>query len=406
MHARSGREYRKDGKVVWRGDLGDVAFRQSANSIFGEHFVTERINHVVEQFQFAIAPARFRSIVGQVSQQNSMAIIATGTQSFENGVLTTRAVSPYSPGQDSVVLFTATFTEGAGEGTYQRYGLFTDSGYYVGFEGNLFGVTLKDEHSDDIFVPQSEFNLDKLDGTGQSGFNLVHRNMNIYRLNFGWLGIAPVIWEIYGGFDTGWIPFHVFDLTNQIESVHSGNPSLPISIEVYNADTAQNVEIKTGSMNASMGSHVGNIAGNRYSSIGRTIELNTTLTNIMTLRNPASYKGKVNTVLGDALYFSALTDGAQSVRIMLLFGATLQDSQTFEFVDEENDALMVAYDGGAVVDEGKVVFAFGAPPTGHSSENVVDLLLRLAPGEEVVIAGMTRGGSNNVRLDMSYVSRF
>ena len=315
MSPASGRQFRKNGDVVWTEDLGDKAGRGAMNGIFGEALTSDRVDYIAIQFQYNIAPMDVTVSTengGSATQENSQAVLSTGTSENASVVMESVRKMRYRPGHDAVIYFTADFTPGIA-GTYQRAGIFgTENGYYLGFEGEDFTVSLRNEAElEDLHIPQSEFNLDALDGTGESGFILHPHFLNIYRINYGWLGIAPIVFEVYGGIRKGWIPFHAIDLANQISAVHSGNPVLPIRVELGNGITEQDVVFRTGSMNASLAYSGHDEAINRYFSTGNEKSVGTALTNIFTILNPTTFQGKINRVYLRMQFMSVLTEGAQ-----------------------------------------------------------------------------------------------
>jgi hypothetical protein len=50
----------------------------------------------------------------------------------------------------------------------------------------------------EIRVRQQDFNIDRLDGTGPSGFNLDASKMQMYALEYSWYGAGTVIWMLRG----------------------------------------------------------------------------------------------------------------------------------------------------------------------------------------------------------------
>ena len=81
-------------------------------------------------------------------------------------------------------------------------------------------------------VPQSEWNLDKCDGTGKSGFNLDVTKTQLTFTDFQWLGVG----RVRCGFvhDGLFIPAHEYLHSNVLDEVYISNPNLPVRCEVRN----------------------------------------------------------------------------------------------------------------------------------------------------------------------------
>jgi hypothetical protein len=112
---------------------------------------------------------------------------------------------------------------------------------------------------------QSEFNVDKMDGTGPSGSSIDFSAGNIFRINFSWYGYGFIKFYVQGttldGVQTI-LPMHVFQTIGQTSTM---TPILPIAIEVMNGASAY-------------------VAGRQFSLLGNTTPINRknswTLTNI------------------------------------------------------------------------------------------------------------------------------
>jgi hypothetical protein len=81
-------------------------------------------------------------------------------------------------------------------------------------------------------VPQSEWNLDKCDGTGKSGFNLDVTKTQLTFTDFQWLGVG----RVRCGFvhDGVFVPAHEYVHSNVLDEVYIANPNLPVRCEVRN----------------------------------------------------------------------------------------------------------------------------------------------------------------------------
>ena len=81
-------------------------------------------------------------------------------------------------------------------------------------------------------VPQNEWNLDKCDGTGKSGFNLDVTKTQLTFTDFQWLGVG----RVRCGFvhDGLFIPAHEYVHSNVLDEVYIANPNLPVRCEIRN----------------------------------------------------------------------------------------------------------------------------------------------------------------------------
>lgn len=154
---------------------------------------------------------------------------------------------PYQPGKGLMVM--ATFVMGAAKtGLRQRVGYFgAQNGVF--FEQNDLAKSfvlrsyVSGTVSDARSVPQNNWNGDKLDGLGASGFVLDTTKAQILWMDFEWLGAGTV----RCGFiiDGQFIVCHTFKNANQITSVYMTTAILPVRYEITNtAATASGSSMK------------------------------------------------------------------------------------------------------------------------------------------------------------------
>ncbi len=84
-------------------------------------------------------------------------------------------------------------------------------------------------------VPQSQWNKDRLDGTGPSGFTLDITKTQLFFTDFEWLGVGRV--RCGFSIDGKNVICHEFYNSNHIPTVYMSNPNLPVRCEVRNTGT-------------------------------------------------------------------------------------------------------------------------------------------------------------------------
>ena len=130
-----------------------------------------------------------------------------------------------------------------------------DNGLYFGKDANgYFAAILRNNVETKIY--KDNWNLDKMDGTGQSGFNINSNNGNIFQINFTWYGYGAIEFGVVATVDNiqRFIACHVisgFDTTSIV------TPNLRVFGEVTNGADSTNFDLYLG--------------GRQYSIIGRYI---------------------------------------------------------------------------------------------------------------------------------------
>jgi hypothetical protein len=222
-----------------------------ASDVLGTAVTGSRNNEVEISFFTA-----FNSdVITNTTASGGSATITGGHARYRTGANATGAakgVSVYSckyrPAHEQYVFFTAAFTTGVAN-SYQRIGLYdTNNGFFIGYEGTSFGVTLRTGASDTT-TARASWNGDPLDGSAGSLFtrggspeaiNLTYSNL--YRIRFAWLGSASILFEVFSP-DGAWVTFHTIKIPNSQLDPSIQNPELPITIDVAKTSGASDLSL-------------------------------------------------------------------------------------------------------------------------------------------------------------------
>lgn len=152
----------------------------------------------------------------------------------------------YQPGKSQLISFTALFGE-------PKTNVIKRAGYFDGYNGICFEQNGSDfcvvqvssasgTKNEDI-VQKSDWNLDKMDGSGLSGITLDPANVQACIIDLEWLGAG----KVRLGFSIGGriIYCHEYNNSNAFDTVFMGTANLPIRFEITNiGPTASNTTMK------------------------------------------------------------------------------------------------------------------------------------------------------------------
>ena len=211
--------------------------------VFNELIIATRYNQV--EINYATAdPDSISDLTvtktsgGDASNLNGQAVF-TSNANTNGGVkaVTTLSVA-YRPQSESYAAFSAIWPSGGLANSYQRLGIYdTNNGFFIGYEGTSFGITLR-KASVDTFIAQASWNVDTL--TGGVGSKYTRNGVpeaidftrdNIYRVRFGWLGAANIYWETMSP-DGEWVLFNVYRHPNTTGGTSINDPDLPITLDI------------------------------------------------------------------------------------------------------------------------------------------------------------------------------
>jgi hypothetical protein len=173
---------------------------------------------------------------------NSASIsMSVGTANGNYVYRETTKVFAYQPGKSLHFLQTFVFAP-AQTGLRQRNGYFSsENGIYLELDGNTLNLVVRSKSSGVVTetrVPQSEWNIDKLDGTGPSLYTLDIAKAHIFWGDVEWLGVGTVRcgFVINGQL----IHCHSFHHSNLITSTYMTTACLPLRFEIENKATVSN----------------------------------------------------------------------------------------------------------------------------------------------------------------------
>jgi hypothetical protein len=176
--------------------------------------------------------------VSKDSNANLMNLTCT-TASGDKAVHQTRPYFPHQAGKAHQVLMTG-ILGALKTNVRQRVGYFDDdNGIFFEQDGTNLRVVRRTDTSGspvDNAVNQSSWNLDKLDGTGDSGITLDTSLLQLFVIDFEWLGAG----RLRMGFSiSGEIVYcHEFATANTLSLPFMNTPTLPIRYEIENTGTA------------------------------------------------------------------------------------------------------------------------------------------------------------------------
>lgn len=229
----------------------DIAGRSGINGVFGGTLSLSRVTLFAANFSYGVDTRRTEDRStngGTVGFDSNMIAISSGTASNGTGVAQSKRHVRYVAGKDAEIMGTLVFDIPVA-GNRQMGGLFDENdGFAIGYEETEFVVFRKRAG---IFVEkvlQENFNIDKLDGNGASQITLNPQTINVFRIVYGYLGIATIYFEIYDG--SKFVPFHKIELANNQSDTHVLNPYLPVRLESTNFGNTTDIVVKSASIYA------------------------------------------------------------------------------------------------------------------------------------------------------------
>jgi hypothetical protein len=282
---------------------------------------------------------------------NAVVTLTVDTGSGDQVIRETKRVFNYQPGKSLLILNTFVFNE-AKTGLRQRVGYFgAENGIFLEQDGttiNLVRRSYVTGSAVDTKIAKANWNGDKLDGNGESGYTLDLTKAQIFWVDVEWLGAGSV----RCGFviDGRFIVCHTFHHANLITGVYMTTATLPIRYEITNtASTASESVLK---QICSTVMSEGGYEKKVKPSVVRMTTAKTVDTNITPLITIRLASDKLDSVVLLKLFdVLPIANAATTFEIQLIKNTTLTndsyDTTTFSNIDF--DLAATALSGGTIL---------------------------------------------------------
>lgn len=278
----------------------DAAGREATYSIGGEQAVGFKIDDISINFQYGISTEDIKdggviTGTGVVGTDGSMVTIATGA-GIGSALIESLDAIRYRAGHTVLGEISWIFAESETD-VNQIVGFLNGmDAWSLGYQELVFGLWFI-EGGNINFIDQADWNIDKMDGTGPSGYNLNPQKAQVYRLSYGWHGFLPMSLEVKVD-QFKWRLAHLIEFTNSADEPHLENPNLPLAGFIERtAGSGDSLVMKSGSWRAGViaGVEENNNSDRWFADFNINLAVSgTNYIHLLTLRNKDTYQSKVN----------------------------------------------------------------------------------------------------------------
>lgn len=289
------------------------------------------------------------------------------------------------PGNEAYAFFTAMFSAPKAN-SYQRAGVFdSKNGFFVGYEGTDFKITRRRNQIDysQIIDVTKVFPLEAFDPT----------KGNIYKISFGYLGFAPINFEIIDS-SGEWISIGKIEYPNAYTETSIASTNLPMRGEVGNTGNNTDIVIKSGSITAGIidgGDDDPSARSYTYSKGTTTIAAGDNM--LIAFRNITTFAGRTNRVKAVSQLLTSATEGTKPVRWKIFFNPTFTNTPTWTAINSDS---IIEYSTNATITfgTGEVGVEWNMSKSDSFFKDVESLNGHIYPGETAVVVVNSAGSSD------------
>jgi len=233
-------------------------------------------------------------------QESSGVLSVTGSSS-DSVKSTTNRYHYYLPGASNLIKMTAAVGDTGKVGNIRRWGYYDDNdGLFFQLSGEELGVVIRSSVTGSVTettVLQADWNTDKLDGNGVSQYNIDITKVNIWWIEFQWLGAGRVRFGVFG--PTGErIICHQFENAGSKTLPYMRTGTLPVRFENLNTSaTGSSSELRSVCTAVYVEGTYEDYTFWRFSDINVSDKSVTTDTDMFALRTVSQVNGKHNSTI-------------------------------------------------------------------------------------------------------------
>lgn len=258
---------------------------------------------------------------------------------------------------------------------------------------------------------QSDFSIDTLDGSGNhrnpSKMLLDPSKLNVYQINYRWLGAGEIRYAIEDQASGDMTFFHHENYTNQYTVPHLDNPSMKIGYIAANltAGTSANVSVYGASL---VGAIEGPVIVNKFpvgTSGGAKTGLSSDAYNhLLSIKNALVHNNKYNLRIIRLKRISVGFDGNAPATLYLFLNATLSATRIWTAANLlDSSANYSTTDGTFTIANETPLAAFALPSNGHIDLDVDNLNIEIPPNNHVSLAIVSGQSITNARTAATWV---
>jgi len=232
---------------------------------------------------------------------------------------------------------------------------------------------------------QTDFNIDKLDGTGPSKVTIDPSKLNIFQIQFRWLGAGEIDYSIEDPLTGNIIHFHHEQYSNRNSDVHLDNPSFRIGYIAANlgAGTITDAHTYGASM---MAAQEGIEADNAFTTATGTSKLSLSsgsTHHLIGLKNSTIYQNKINLRKVKMKRLDVAVQSNDPVQIYLILNGTSSVTHSYVKVADYSCVVEDTNTGTYTLANEHVMAQFVLPAGGNIDIDLDKLEVTVPPGSHL-----------------------
>jgi hypothetical protein len=231
----------------------------------------------------------------------SSQVLSTTSASGSRAMLITNRYHYYQPGSSNLFKMTISLGDTGKANNTRRWGGFDDNdGVFFELQGTTLNAVIRNSTSGSVVetrVPSTAWSGDRLDGTGLSGYAISLTGINVYWIDYQWLGAGRVRFGVFAP-DGSRVTCHAFQNAGANPLPYMRTGTLPVALENVNTGaTGSSSELRSVCAAVYTEGDFADYAFWRFADVDASLAAVTTDAVAFSIRTLATYNGKHNSVV-------------------------------------------------------------------------------------------------------------
>jgi hypothetical protein len=256
------------------------------------------------------------------------------------------------------------------------------------------------------WLDQTQFSHDTLDGNGPSGMTIDASKLNVFQIDYRWLGAGQISYCIEDG-DGNIMPFHHEHYSNKNTDVHLDNPTMKIGyVAASLGGSGTNVIVEGGSLMGAIQGKI-NIASLPSAHSRDNVSLTQNqYTHIMTIKNRLLMNNKINlkeVILENISAGITVASGKAFGTVYLFYNATVSTDHVWQSINNESQIYYSDVDGQITLANEFPLMSFVIAQDSSLTFDLKNLRLHIPPNNEISVAIFTAATNVDCSVSLNWI---
>ena len=297
--------------------------------------------------------------------------------------------------KDLDVRFLSTLTASL-NGTYSYTGT-TTTGTFVRSQA---GAAIEES-----WIYQEDFNVDTLDGKGPSRMVIDPSKLNVYQINFRWLGAGVAKFCIEDNRTGKMLNFHNIIYSNSATRPWTHNPNYKLTYVAYNTGGSTAGTVKGASAMAAIEGDVQKNDYTRSYSIQKSSLSSGSIHQVFAVRNPITLNGKINTREIRLQDISVASQGNDPIQVMIFYlPSALATGNQIWYRQADVVANISTETATLSLTSNTPVVTFVAGINGSAQYDLTPYRVVISPGDNAVVAVKSGQSISQIAAALTWIA--